>query len=116
MDTLILGCTHYPPFKRAIRSVLGARVTLIDSGEATARKLRREVGAAARAERAGRAGARGRRPRRAPRGALRCYVSDVPLQFEAVGKRFLGHPMGRAQWVPQDDLPWFERPPVAGGR
>ncbi|MGE5180176.1 MAG: glutamate racemase, partial [Bacteroidota bacterium] len=48
IDTLILGCTHYPPFKRAIRAVLGPRVRLIDSGEATARKLAAEVRAEAR--------------------------------------------------------------------
>lgn len=103
IDTLILGCTHYPPFKRAIRSILGARVTLIDSGEATARRLRRDLGAR-------------RDPGAAGRGSLRCYVSDVPRQFEIVGRRFLGHPVGRAIAVAQDDLPWFERPPVAGGR
>jgi len=71
IDTLILGCTHYPPFKSAIRSVLGRRVTLIDSGEATARGL-------ARALRSN-PGPRGR-------GSLRCYVSDIPRQFEAVGR------------------------------
>src|SRR6185437_11331498 len=43
VDTLILGCTHYPPFKPAIRSILGPRVTLIDSGEATARRLARAL-------------------------------------------------------------------------
>ncbi|HEV8128901.1 MAG TPA: glutamate racemase, partial [Candidatus Eisenbacteria bacterium] len=46
VDTLILGCTHYPPFKRAIRSVLGSKVRLIDSGEATARRLAVAVRAA----------------------------------------------------------------------
>jgi glutamate racemase len=96
IDTLILGCTHYPPFKRAIRSVLGPRVQLIDSGEATARRL----AAAVRAE--ARGGDRGR-------GALDCYVSDIPQQFESVGRRFLGRTVGRVRLVPQDDLPWFER-------
>ncbi|HEX7078895.1 MAG TPA: glutamate racemase [Candidatus Eisenbacteria bacterium] len=115
IDTLILGCTHYPPFKRAIRSLLGRRVTLIDSGEATARRLRREIGAADGAARGARR-QRARRARREGRGSLRCYVSDIPRQFETVGRRFLGHPMGRTLWVPQDDLPWFERPPVSGGR
>jgi glutamate racemase len=100
IDTLILGCTHYPPFKRTIGSLLGARVRLIDSGEATARRLARELGESARGG----------------RGSLRCYVSDIPRQFEAIGKRFLGHRMGRVWLVPQDDLPWFERRPVRGER
>ena len=99
IDTLILGCTHYPPFRRAIRSVLGPRVKLVDSGEATARRLARALGESARGG----------------RGTLRCYVSDIPRQFEEIGERFLGHGMGRVWLVPQDDLPWFERRPVRGG-
>ena len=34
IDTLVLGCTHYPLLTEAIAGVLGERVTLIDSGEA----------------------------------------------------------------------------------
>jgi glutamate racemase len=100
VDTLILGCTHYPPFKRALKSLLGARVKLIDSGEATARQLARALGESARGG----------------RGSLRCYVSDIPRQFEAIGRRFLGQRMGRVLLVPQDDLPWYERRPVRGER
>ncbi len=101
VDTLILGCTHYPPFKPAIRSILGPRVTLIDSGEATARRLAKILRKEARTG-------------RASRGTLRCYVSDIPRQFEQVGRRFLGSRLGRVWLVPQDDLPWFQRPPVEG--
>lgn len=35
-DTVILGCTHYPVLKGAIKSILGDYVTLIDAGTATA--------------------------------------------------------------------------------
>ncbi|MGH7682580.1 MAG: glutamate racemase, partial [Candidatus Eiseniibacteriota bacterium] len=100
IDTLILGCTHYPPFRRAIQSIVGARVRLIDSGEATARRMAR-------------AAKRGGRPR--GRATLQCYVSDIPRQFERIGRRFLGHSVGRVALVPQDDLPWFERAPRSGG-
>ena len=101
IDTLILGCTHYPPFKPAIRSVLGRRVTLIDSGEATARRLARSL-------------KRNSNPAPRGRGSLTCYVSDIPRQFEAIGRRFLGSRLGRVWLVPQDDLPWFQRPPIQG--
>ena len=111
IDTLILGCTHYPPFRRALRSVLGPRVTLIDSGEATARRLARALRAGRRGE-----GATGAAGGRAARGSLLCYVSDIPRQFERIGRRFLGRSMGRVLLVPQDDLPWFERPPIRGNR
>ncbi len=104
VDTLILGCTHYPPFRRALRSVLGARVQLIDSGEATARRLARML----------KGGVRNRSTRRP--GPLLCYVSDIPRQFERVGRRFLGGAIGPVRLVPQDDLPWFERVPVRRGR
>ena len=111
IDTLILGCTHYPPFKPALRAVLGPRVTLIDSGEATARRLARAFhrsrNGGSRGARVGRVG-RGAGP---GRGSLECYVSDIPRHFEAVGRRFLGHPIGRVHLVEQDDLPWFERHP-----
>ena len=100
VDTLILGCTHYPPFKPAIRSILGPRVTLIDSGEATARRLAKAL--------------RQKDGRSSRRGTLRCYVSDIPRQFEAVGRRFLGSRLGKVWLVPQDDLPWFQRPPIEG--
>jgi len=36
IDTLVLGCTHYPLLKALIGGVVGRSVTLIDSGEATA--------------------------------------------------------------------------------
>lgn len=109
IDTLILGCTHYPPFRRALQSVLGPRVKLVDSGEATAREMARQAREAARA-----AGRTGRSTGR--RGTLECFVSDIPLQFERIGRRFLGRSMGKVGLIPQDDLPWFERNPIQGGR
>jgi len=40
-DTLVLGCTHYPFLDAAIRSIVGDRMTLIDTGVAVARQLQR---------------------------------------------------------------------------
>ena len=37
VDTIILGCTHYPILKKAIGNVVGENVKLIDSGEETAK-------------------------------------------------------------------------------
>ncbi|UOQ47248.1 glutamate racemase [Gracilibacillus caseinilyticus] len=39
MDTLILGCTHYPMIKDLIQEVIGSTVTVISSGEETAREV-----------------------------------------------------------------------------
>src|SRR3972149_9811025 len=41
VDSLVLGCTHYPILKAAIASVMGKNVRLIDSGEETALEVKR---------------------------------------------------------------------------
>lgn len=42
VDTVVLGCTHYPLLKTAIRKVFGNHVHLIDSGEAISRQLTKD--------------------------------------------------------------------------
>jgi glutamate racemase len=42
-DTFILGCTHYPFLAPLIREVAGAEITLIDTGAAVARELKRRI-------------------------------------------------------------------------
>src|SRR5207247_8969261 len=39
IDTLVLGCTHYPLLKPVIAGVMGERVALVDSAEETARAV-----------------------------------------------------------------------------
>lgn len=46
LDAVVLGCTHYPFVKNAIRRVLGPSVVLLDGGEGTARETRRRLEAA----------------------------------------------------------------------
>ncbi len=41
VDTIVLGCTHYPLLKRCISKVVGTDVTLVDPAKATAMKMRR---------------------------------------------------------------------------
>jgi glutamate racemase len=77
IDTLVLGCTHYPLLKPVIADVMGAGVTLVDSAEETARAV-----AAALTER-GLARAGGA-------GATSFFVTDVPDRFVRIGQRFLG--------------------------
>ncbi len=45
IDTLVLGCTHYPLLKPVLRRVVGADVRLVDSAETVARQVARELGA-----------------------------------------------------------------------
>lgn len=77
VDTLILGCTHFPLLAPIIRIELGDRVTLIDSGRETAvlcAQLLREQDALA--EREG--------------GCAKFFVSDQPEGFSRVAEIFLG--------------------------
>ncbi len=83
IDTLVLGCTHYPILAGVISGVLGESVSLIDSGEAAAA----EVG-----------GILDEQDLRNPSGAkphIQFFVSDIPHKFAEVGERFLGHKLGR---------------------
>jgi glutamate racemase len=43
LDTVILGCTHYPALKHILHIVLGAEVTLVDSAEETANVVARDL-------------------------------------------------------------------------
>jgi glutamate racemase len=78
IDTLVLGCTHYPLLKPLLREVLGPDVRLIDSAEETAAETARTLAEASLA---------------APNDAdptYRFVASDDPLQFLQLGQRFLG--------------------------
>jgi glutamate racemase len=77
IDTLILGCTHYPLLKKPIASFLGRRVRLVDSAEETARRVAEMLVASGLRRRRGRGGAS-------------FFVTDVPDRFVKVGRRFLG--------------------------
>jgi len=77
VDTLILGCTHYPLLAGEIARHVGAKVTLVDSAEATAGSL-----AAALDEGGLLADSQGGTEHH-------IYVTDLPARFETVAHRFL---------------------------
>jgi glutamate racemase len=74
IDTLILGCTHYPVLKPVLADVAGAAVTLIDSAETMATSARELLAARGEARTEG----------AAPRP--RFFVTDVIEDFERVGR------------------------------
>jgi glutamate racemase len=81
VDTIVLGCTHYPLLKAAIaHEVPGVR--LVDSAEAIAAEVKARLGD----------------PGGAP-GAMQFLVTDTPERFLAVAGRFLGRPVERAEHV-----------------
>lgn len=77
IDTLILGCTHYPLLKRVIRKFMGNGVRLVDSALETAKEVKLEISKRALAKKNG-------------TGAPSFFVTDAPDRFIRVGRRFLG--------------------------
>lgn len=87
IDTLVLGCTHYPLLKPLLRDVAGPGIRLIDSAESMAgiaADLLGETGLAS--------------PRR---GApdYRFYVTDVPYRFQTIGEHILGRTLTHLEMV-----------------
>jgi len=78
IDTLLLGCTHYPLLRGVFERVLDARVRIVDSAVATAAEVREKL-AALKLKRRG-AGA----------GAQSFFVTETPDRFVRVGRRFIG--------------------------
>jgi glutamate racemase len=77
VDTLVLGCTHYPLLKPLLSDVLGPEVRLIDSAEETAAETARVLEERCLAA-----------PPDAA-SAYRFFASDDPLMFLQLGQRFL---------------------------
>lgn len=78
VDTLILGCTHFPLIRGTIRRVMGEGVALVNSGEEAALALAEYLGAN------GMLNGGGER-------WVEYYVSDEPEGFGAMAERCLGH-------------------------
>ncbi|MFI5228921.1 MAG: glutamate racemase [Gemmatimonadales bacterium] len=78
IDTMVLGCTHYPLLRTLLSDVLGAGVRLIDSAEETAAETARTLATASLTA----------SPDAEP--SYRFIASDDPLQFLQLGQRFLG--------------------------
>ncbi len=81
IDTLILGCTHYPILKNTITKVLGKKIKLIDSGEEAAKEVKRLLEQHHILN-----------PQKGP-GRHKFYVTDFQKKFKEISERFLGQPI-----------------------
>jgi glutamate racemase len=77
IDTLVLGCTHYPLLAKTIGAYLGPEVQLVDSAAETAREVAKTLVAYGLAAAGG-------------PGSTSFFVTDVPDRFVKIGSRFLG--------------------------
>lgn len=83
VDTLILGCTHYPLLTGAISYVMGDQVTLVSSAEECAKDVYRLL----------------EREHLAVASGVPTYTfltTGQPGEFETIGRRFLGPELGAA--------------------
>jgi glutamate racemase len=87
VDTLVLGCTHYPILRPVIEQTMGDEMRYVDSGEAVAERLAElldEEGLACERERA---------------STEEFYVTDSPVRFRRVAELFLGRPLESVETV-----------------
>jgi len=78
IDTLVLGCTHYPLLKDMIDNFMGEKVKLVDSAEETAKEVLEIIEGMKMRNHSTR------------RGHCKYFVTDAPERFIKLGKRFLG--------------------------
>lgn len=82
IDTLILGCTHYPVLRQVIQRKIGTRVVLVDSAAAVAEQVRDHLAASAEG------GARSEGG-----GRLKIFVTDTADQFRKTARLILKQPV-----------------------
>jgi glutamate racemase len=92
VDTLILGCTHYPLLKPVIARFMGEQTVLVDSADVLADAAEARL--------------RGEGLQRPDggEGKLTYFLSDIPWKFQEVGARFLGRPIQGVTTVNLDEL------------
>ncbi len=92
IDTLVLGCTHYPILSEVIQNVIGKNIKLIDSGIAAAEVVKNEL------DRIGLC------TNKNSLGNLEFFVSDIPTKFKEVAELFLGREINSVQKVELESL------------
>lgn len=92
IDSLILGCTHYPILANVIQKAVGKSVKLIDSGTPAARLVEDYLNG------------RGLRNQSVHHGVAEFYVSDVPTKFKEIAEKFLGKKLTHIHKVELEEL------------
>ena len=87
MDTVILGCTHYPLVRPMLQRMLGRDVTLVSSGAAIARRVEHALAVAGLES-----------PKRGEGDYRFMCTADVE-SFRTLGTRFLQMPLGQVAHV-----------------
>ena len=92
-DTVLLGCTHYPLLRALLRETLPKNVTILDSAESTAQRVRGQLQSlktlAENAENAG----------DATTPVCHFFATDSVEKFRTLGSRFLGRPIEKVELI-----------------
>jgi len=87
LDSLILGCTHYPLFKKSIREILGNNgLQIVDSATSIAQMAKGLL-------------TEKQLLNTDNKGELECFVSDKPQRFQQLAEQFLGRKILRVEIV-----------------
>lgn len=91
IDTLILGCTHYPIIKDVIQRVVDNNIRIVDTAIETANQVRQILTQKNQL----------RAQTTAPQHKF--FVSDLPQKFEEIAERFLGEPIANVERIDLED-------------
>lgn len=94
IDTLVMGCTHYPILENLIRKTMGNGVTIINTGRETAKDVKYTL------EKQGIINNSGK-------GGSEYFVTDSPGAFKEIGSRFLGVEIERVRFLKSLDFKDF---------
>jgi glutamate racemase len=93
LDTVLLGCTHYPLLRGLLRESLPKDMTILDSAESTAQRVRRQL----------------RSLKSLPEGTTDTGDTNIPVchffatdsvdKFRTLGSRFLGRPIEQVELI-----------------
>ena len=86
VDTVILGCTHYPLLKKTINNSLGENVNLVDSSDAVVKNIISNLEATS-----------GFSSNQV--GNIKCYVTDDPSSFNKIANRFCSKKIDQATQI-----------------
>lgn len=96
IDTLVLGCTHFPALKESISNVIGPDVALVDSAETTANVVYDTLKSSDLLS-------------QDVKGSVKFLVTDDPQRFARVATRFFEEPINTAE-IQQVDIQHFSVP------